>query len=51
MILGQVVPVSHIVFVIAVMKAKQNKTKQKAGKPYAAHLTGTEMYHRMWSVL
>jgi len=41
MILGQVVPIPHIVFVIAFMKAKQNKTKQKPGKPCTGHLSGT----------
>lgn len=51
MILGQVVPVPHIVFVIAVVKAKQSKTKQKAGKPCTAHLTGTEVDYPMRGVL
>ena len=57
MILGQVLPIPHIVFVIAFLKAKQKKKtkkttkKQKPGRPCTGHLLGTEVYCRMPGVL
>lgn len=51
LLLGQVAPIPHVVFVVAFMKAKQNQTKQKAGQAGPAHRPGTGAAWRTRGVL